>query len=511
MEFKKELEEKLAESLFNLNKEWKNVLTEGGEGSISSSLKKCFRQVAEDLIEKGVTKKNIIQNGLDEYIRPRVSDILKCFSFTPPSKTNVIILGEDPYPQKCMADGLSFSFTGMAKKSSLENILRCLKKHRLIDEIPEYVAGLDCYASQGVLLMNKNLTRTPEICTNNNSAYINNNGSKNKKNNHNFWEVFTTKIVKYLLDLHKERGLIVLVLGNKHEDIINLVKEYKSEKLVALHWNHPSPMSVLNNNPENPKHFENCPHFVTINNFLAELELDIVNWDPSAKIKLPRNIKYLAFGSDGGCKNNLLGAGDKYLEVGASAAYFPTVIKREKNSHKGMFSSHIFAYKYVFNEEKNAIEIDQSEKISVNNDRAEILGACLGLLEIYKYLSERGNDNDYIIYIVVDNMHVFNLINNYEKISGDSSSKDLELILQNLMYKLSDILGEDIIDNEKKVHISSTDGLKYDLNKIGITVIHQPSHGKPEEYKHFRRELFDINHTVDAEVVKLVGEYNSRK
>ena len=517
MELKKEIEEKLRQSLFELEKNWKLLFSDvSTKDYMWSILNRCLGKISKDLVSKGVNKQCITQNGIDEYIRPKVTNILRCFSYASPQDIKVILLGEDPYSTKDMADGLSFSFTGMVKNSSLKNIFACLKKSGLIEEIPEYVPGLGYYASQGVLLLNKNLTRTPEITAKDSTVYVSSTGTKNNRNNHDFWEDFTTSVIKYLIELHKERGLAFLVLGSKHDKIVKMIAEYNlPEKLLVLNWSHPSPMSPINNNPENPKHFEQCPHFVGINNFLAETDQEIINWDPNTDYRLPKRLRYLAFASDGGCKNNVVPGtiNPQKIDIGASAAYFPNIIKREKNSHSGMYSSHIFAYRYVYNEEKMSIDIDTTEQIGVNNDRAEILAACMGLLEIYKYLEQHVSNDEYIIYIIVDNMHVFNLINNYEKIPKSTDGRrdlDLEIILSVLMTKISQILGDDIIDQSRKTHITNPNDIKYDLNRIGITTIHQPSHGKAEDYKNFRREMFDLNHTVDAEVNKLISEYNSR-
>lgn len=83
-------------------------------------------------------------------------DPFRALRLTPPEKTRVVILGQDPYPTPGRATGLAFSFpAGERPKHSLKNILA-----ELATDIGQSRADgdLTAWASQGVLLLNTVLT-----------------------------------------------------------------------------------------------------------------------------------------------------------------------------------------------------------------------------------------------------------------------------------------------------------------------------------------------------------------
>lgn len=76
---------------------------------------------------------------------------------TPPDKTRVVILGQDPYPTAGHAMGLAFSVTAETRPlpRSLSNIFKELQTD--LDVSPEH-GDLSHWAHQGVLLLNTALT-----------------------------------------------------------------------------------------------------------------------------------------------------------------------------------------------------------------------------------------------------------------------------------------------------------------------------------------------------------------
>lgn len=89
---------------------------------------------------------------------PVRKDVFKAFELTPYDQTRVIILGQDPYPNKYHAMGLAFSVPHTTKliPSSLSNIFK-----ELVDDTgcpyPKH-GDLTNWARQGVLLLNTSLT-----------------------------------------------------------------------------------------------------------------------------------------------------------------------------------------------------------------------------------------------------------------------------------------------------------------------------------------------------------------
>ncbi len=77
-------------------------------------------------------------------------------SHTPPEKTRVVILGQDPYPTPGHANGLAFSVASdVALPRSLRNIYKELEAD--IGKAPE-TGDLAFWADQGVLLLNSALS-----------------------------------------------------------------------------------------------------------------------------------------------------------------------------------------------------------------------------------------------------------------------------------------------------------------------------------------------------------------
>ncbi|RRD36527.1 hypothetical protein EII31_02895 [Leucobacter sp. OH2974_COT-288] len=106
-----------------------------------------------DIVEK-------IEKALQETSKseiPGETNIFRAYELTPFHKVKVVILGNDPYPDKGAADGLAFSYSNgqparnKAIKKILSSVNRQFKGNRT-----DYT--LDDWADQGVLLLNTSLT-----------------------------------------------------------------------------------------------------------------------------------------------------------------------------------------------------------------------------------------------------------------------------------------------------------------------------------------------------------------
>ncbi|MDR0854943.1 MAG: uracil-DNA glycosylase [Christensenellaceae bacterium] len=98
----------------------------------------------------------------DEYgnyeIMPPRDCVFKAFEYCAPQDIKVVILGQDPYPTKGVAMGLSFSVNKNTKlPPSLNNIFRELQTDLRLPE-PRENGDLSDWARQGVLLLNATLT-----------------------------------------------------------------------------------------------------------------------------------------------------------------------------------------------------------------------------------------------------------------------------------------------------------------------------------------------------------------
>lgn len=83
-------------------------------------------------------------------------DPFRALRFVPPAGVKVVVFGQDPYPKPGVADGLAFS-ARIGRPPSLRRVFDVLEADR-----PGYtrpaVWTLDCWARQGVLLLNPTLT-----------------------------------------------------------------------------------------------------------------------------------------------------------------------------------------------------------------------------------------------------------------------------------------------------------------------------------------------------------------
>ncbi len=139
---------------------------------------------------------------------PMYKDIFNAFLECPYEKMNVVIVGQDPYPQLGVADGISFS---CSKKDKIEKSL-----NYIFDEIVKTVytpmvgeekskllkeglnPDLKRWSKQGILMLNTALT-----------VQIGKIGS-----HYNVWDGFINNIFK---DLNKRSDLIIVLLGKKAE------------------------------------------------------------------------------------------------------------------------------------------------------------------------------------------------------------------------------------------------------------------------------------------------------
>jgi uracil-DNA glycosylase len=227
------------------------------EKPIEVDIEQLRDSVNSTLVESGWDKMlSIFVNGLDfDYIvnnlvdcvnagkrfTPKFKDIFNAFKECPYDDLKVVIVGQDPYPQLGVADGIAFS---CSNKGKAEKSLQYINKALGTDH-----TDLKYWANQGVLLINTALT-----------VQINSIGS-----HYNLWKPFTS----YLFDtINKVKpDTIFVLMGNKaqewkvlipnctkikcshpasaayrggdwdHNDVFNKVnKELKKQGRVCINW-----------------------------------------------------------------------------------------------------------------------------------------------------------------------------------------------------------------------------------------------------------------------------------
>jgi uracil-DNA glycosylase len=181
--------------------------------------------------------------------------VFQAFLECPSRRTKVVIVAQDPYPNKAQAEGTAFSVPSNTGEKNLPrtlvNIFREFRRDLKISPRVKLNPHLGSWGEQGVLLLNSILT-TEE---GNPGAHI---GLG--------WERFTERIIKELSD--REDPLVFCFLGaraakfSKHVDARHGVLELP----------HPSPLSAH-------RGFYFSRMFSTINKMLQERGQPVVFWE----------------------------------------------------------------------------------------------------------------------------------------------------------------------------------------------------------------------------------------
>ncbi|ERJ12483.1 uracil-DNA glycosylase [Haloplasma contractile] len=184
-------------------------------------------------------------------IYPLQEHIYKAFELCSFNDTKVVILGQDPYHQPNQANGLSFSVSKEVDiPKSLKNIYKELENDLNI-KTPTH-GDLNCWAKQGVLLLNTFLTVKQNLP-----------GSHREIG----WELFTNQVIS---ELNKKSDPIVFVLWGKQAQKKNVLVTNKNH--LSIHSPHPSPLSAY-------RGFFNSKPFTTVNNFLIKHNQDPIDWE----------------------------------------------------------------------------------------------------------------------------------------------------------------------------------------------------------------------------------------
>lgn len=186
----------------------------------------------------------------EKEIFPPKNRILRALELTDYDNVKVVILGQDPYHGIREANGLSFSVSfGIKLPPSLKNIYKELNNDL---NIPIASVGtLECWAKEGVLLLNSVLTV-----------------EKDKPASHKNigWEIFTDAIIKKINE--KQTPVVFILWGN-------FARSKKVFITNPIHYiiesPHPSPFSA------NSGFFGSKP-FSKTNEFLKNNNIKEIDW-----------------------------------------------------------------------------------------------------------------------------------------------------------------------------------------------------------------------------------------
>lgn len=93
---------------------------------------------------------------------PNIKDVFKAFKLCPYNKCRVIFVGQDPYYQKDIAQGILFGNSSNTPEDKLSPSLQVIKESVINFEIPHnlitFDPTLESWAKQGILMINSALT-----------------------------------------------------------------------------------------------------------------------------------------------------------------------------------------------------------------------------------------------------------------------------------------------------------------------------------------------------------------
>lgn len=140
---------------------------------------------------------------------PPVKQMFRAFEECPLSNLKVVVIGQDPYPQPYVADGIAFSCSNIGKpEASLRYIFKAIE-----DTIPNensylWDPDLARWSNQGVLMLNTALTTT-----------IHKTGT-----HYELWKPFLTFLFDFLTV--NNPGLVYVFMGKKAQEWAESIPDY---------------------------------------------------------------------------------------------------------------------------------------------------------------------------------------------------------------------------------------------------------------------------------------------
>lgn len=177
---------------------------------------------------------------------PSKKDIFKIFHKLSPVDARIVILGQDPYPQKDVATGLSFGIR--EDNLVIPPSLKIIKSEVFDDVYPDkfidtFDYTLESWVNQGVFLLNTALTVR-----------------ENEPESHSYmWEEFTKTVIS-ILNTHP--GKIFLLWGKHAQSYQYLINERMHYILTAAH-----PASEVYKRGAG---FFDCKHFSKVNEIIEK-------------------------------------------------------------------------------------------------------------------------------------------------------------------------------------------------------------------------------------------------
>lgn len=156
-------------------------------------------------------------------ICPNIPDVFKAFTLCSYNNLKVVMIGQDPYPQKDVATGVLFGNRKEVSEEDLSPSLKIVKEAAVDFEIPHnsiiFDQTLESWANQGILMINSALTV-----------------EMNKVGSHTMlWRPFMTKLLKNLSEWNT--GIIYVLFGEQARTFVPYIN---SKSNIILEEKHPA-------------------------------------------------------------------------------------------------------------------------------------------------------------------------------------------------------------------------------------------------------------------------------
>lgn len=221
--------------------EWYTLL--GGDKYFETEFKKVSSAVGKASKNKAVS--------------PRPKLTMRAFEMCPLDKLEVVILGQDPYPN---GEGTGLAFANdpntLQPSSSLLKIIDCIEDSFDLPIAAKIDLSLESWARQGVLLLNSSLTVEYK-----------------KPGSHTaIWRPFTEHVINKLVSYRSGNPLIFVMMGKQAQSFISPDMEFLHDVFRVAH-----PASEVYN-PTN-KQFTSSKVFKHINDRLELAEKKPINFN----------------------------------------------------------------------------------------------------------------------------------------------------------------------------------------------------------------------------------------
>lgn len=152
---------------------------------------------------------------------PPIKDVFKAFRLCSLSNLRVVILGQDPYPQKGVATGVAFANNPDTPEDSISPSLEVLRESVIDNTIPHrtvnFDPSLEKWEEQGVLLLNSALT-----C------------EAGRVGSHTL--MWTSFMINFLTSLQKcSTGIVYVLMGRQAQGFESYINQQFNQVLKCKH------------------------------------------------------------------------------------------------------------------------------------------------------------------------------------------------------------------------------------------------------------------------------------